>query len=150
MRPGWPAGRGSGAVRAVVLSMPPRQTEQEQADFAQALQSVADQGPLSQAELDALSVLEGGDLNRFQSVFSALPADARARLVRGLFGAAEQRLRLDYSAVNRIALEDTDARVRLAGIQCAIEDRSPALLGKLLQLVKSDPNSDVRAAAAED
>ncbi len=130
--------------------MPPRQTEQEQADFAQALQSVADQGPLNQTGLDALSVLEGGDLDRFRSVFLGLPADARARLVRGLFGAAERRLRLDYSAVNRLALEDADARVRLAGVQCTLEDRSRALLGKLLQLVKADSNSDVRAAAAED
>jgi len=130
--------------------MPPRQTDQEQADFAQALQSVADQGPLTQVELDALSVLEGDDLDRFRAAFSGLPADARARLVRGLFGAAEQRLRLDYSAVNRLALDDADTRVRLAGVQCVLEDRSPALLGKLLELVQSDPSFEVRAAAAED
>ena len=130
--------------------MPPRQTDQEQADFVHALQAVAEQGPLPQAELDALSVLEGGDLDRFRTVFVGLPADARARLVRGLFGAAQQRLRLDYSAINRLALEDSDARVRLAGVQCALEDRTPALLSSLLTIVKSDPSWDVRAAAAED
>ena len=130
--------------------MPPRQTDEEQADFARALQSVADQGPLPQAELDSLSMLEGGDLNRFGAAFSGLPADARARLVRGLQGAAEQRLRLDYSAINHRALEDADAKVRLAGVQAAIEDRSPALLRKLLELVKTDPSVDVRCAAAED
>jgi HEAT repeat protein len=130
--------------------MPPRQTDQEQADFTRALQSVAQQGPLSRAELDALSVLEGGDLARFREVFSALPAAARARLVRGLLGAAEQRLRLDYGAVNRLALEDPDAEVRLAGVQAALEDRRPTLLHKLLELVRSDPSVDVRWAAAED
>src|SRR5579864_7683545 len=124
--------------------MPPRQTDQEQADFAHALQSVADQGPIPQAELDALSVLEGADLDRFREVFSQLPADARARLVRGLFGAAEQRIRLDYSAVNRLALADTDARVRLAGVQCALEDQSPALFQRLLEMVQTDPSVDVR------
>jgi HEAT repeat protein len=130
--------------------MPPRQTDQEQADFVRALQSVADQGPLQQAELDALSVLEGGDLERFREVFVALPADARVRLVRGLFGAAQQRLRLDYNAVNQLAIEDPDARVRLAGVQSVIEDRSDGLMQKLLELVKSDRSYDVRAAAAED
>lgn len=130
--------------------MPPRQTDQEQADFVTALRSVAEQGPIPQAELDALSVLEGGDLDRFREVFEALPADARARLVRGLHGAAEQRLRLDYSAVNRLALGDADAKVRLAGVQCAIEDRSPELFSRLLELVTSDPSVDVREAAAED
>lgn len=130
--------------------MPPRHTDQEQADFAEALQAVADQGPISQTQLDALSVLEGADLDRFREAFAALPADARARLVRGLRGAAEQRLRLDYSAVNRLAIEDEDPKVRLAGVECALEDRSPALFETLLELVRSDPSYDVRAAAAED
>jgi HEAT repeat protein len=130
--------------------VPPRQTDQEQADFVHALQAVADQGPLPQAELDSLSMLEGEDLQRFQETFERLPAGARARLVRGLQGAAQQRLRLDYSAVNRLALEDADAQVRLAGVEAALEERSPTLLGKLLELVGSDPSVDVRQAAAED
>jgi hypothetical protein len=130
--------------------MPPRQSDEEQADFVSALRSVADQGPIPQAELDALSVLEGGDLEKFREVFDGLPADGRARLVRGLRGAAEQRLRLDYSAVNQLALGDADARVRLAGVQCALEDRSSALLSRLLEIVRTDSSTDVRQAAAED
>ena len=130
--------------------MPPRQTDQEQADFDSALKSVAEQGPLPQAEVDALSMLEGGDLARFGGAWAALPAAARARLIRGLRGAAEQRLRLDFSAVNQLALADADPLVRLAAVQCALEDRSPGLLNKLLELVKSDPSTDVREAAAED
>jgi len=130
--------------------MPPRQTDQEQADFIRALQSIAEQGPLSQAELDSLSVLEGSDLERFREVFNPLPAGARARLVRGLHSAAEQRLRLDFSAVNRVALHDPDSQVRLAGIESTIEDRSADLLGRLLELIRSDPRSEVRSAAAED
>ena len=128
----------------------PRQTEQERADFDRAIQSVAEQGPLPQAEVDALSMLEGGDLERFRDVWGGLPAGARARLIRALHAAAEQRLRLDFSALNRLALEDADAQVRLAGVQSAIEDRAPALLLKLLDMVTSDPSMDVRSAAAED
>jgi HEAT repeat protein len=128
----------------------PRQTEQERADFDRAIRSVAEQGPLPQAELDALSMLEGGDLARFAEAWAGLPAGARARLIRALHSAAEQRLRLDFSALNRLALEDADAQVRLAGVQAALEDRSPALLLKLLELVRSDPSLDVRSAAAED
>jgi HEAT repeat protein len=130
--------------------VPPRQTDQEQADFVRALQAVADQGPLAQAELDSLSMLEGDDLQRFQETFRKLPADARARLVHGLRGAAEQRLRLDYGAVNRLALEDAEARVRLAGVRAALEDHGPNLLTALLELVALDPSVDVRQAAAED
>jgi len=130
--------------------MPPRHTEQEQADFARALVSIAEQGPLSQPEIDTLSVLDGADLDRFREAWAPLPAGARARLIVALRGAAEQRLRLDFSAVNRLALEDADPQVRQAGVQSAIEDRSPALLKKLLELVRSDPSIEVRFAAAED
>ena len=83
-------------------------------------------------------------------MWAALPAGARARLVRTLHSAAEQRLRLDFSAVNHLALRDDDPEVRLAGVQAAIEDRSPALLDALLEMVQSDPDTDVRHAAAED
>jgi HEAT repeat protein len=130
--------------------MPLRQTEEEQAVFARALQAVADQAPLPQAELDALSVLEGGDLDRFRNVWSKLPAAARARLIIALRGAAEQRLRLDYGPLNLLALDDPDPQVRLAGVQAAIEDRGRPLLRRLLDLVENDPSMDVRWAAAED
>ncbi len=128
----------------------PRHTEEERADFEHAIQSVAEQEPLPQAQLDTLSMLEGDDLERFQQAWRGLPAGARARLIRALRGAAEQRLRLDFSALNRLALEDPDAQVRLAGVESAIEDRAPALLLKLLDMVSSDPSIDVRSAAAED
>jgi HEAT repeat protein len=127
-----------------------RHTEEEQAEFARALQSVSDEGPLPQTEVDALSMLEGDDLARFRDVWSKLPAGARARLILALRGAAEQRLRLDFSALNRLALDDADAQVRLAGAQSTLEDNSPELLRKLLDLVGSDPSIDVRSVAAED
>lgn len=105
---------------------------------------------MSQPEIDSLNVLEGADLARFRDVWAALPAGARARLIVALRGAAEQRLRLDFSSLNRLALDDPDATVRLAGIRATIEDRSMALLRKLLDLVANDPSTDVRRAAAED
>ena len=130
--------------------MPPRHTEEEQADFAKALVSIAEQGSLSQPEVDTLSVLDGADLDRFREVWAALPAGARARLIVALRGTAEERLRLDFTALNHLALEDADPQVRLAGVRSAIEDRSPALLNKLLELVSSDASVEVRFAAAED
>ncbi|MDQ6675586.1 MAG: HEAT repeat domain-containing protein [Chloroflexota bacterium] len=130
--------------------MPPRHSEEEQADFARALVSVAEQGLLSQPEIDSLSMLEGADLQRLREAWAPLPAGARARLIVALRAAAEQRLRLDFSAINQLALDDADPQVRLAGLQSALEDRSPALLKKLLALVSSDPSVEVRFAAAED
>src|SRR5229473_6894882 len=105
-----------------------RQTEEEQAVFDHTLELVAEQGPLSQEEVDKLSMLEGTDLARFHEVWAKLPAGARARLLVALHGAAEQRLRLDFSALNRLALDDIDPQVSLAGLHSTIDDRSPELL----------------------
>ncbi|HEV7664186.1 MAG TPA: hypothetical protein VGQ62_11670, partial [Chloroflexota bacterium] len=114
--------------------MPLRQTEEEQAEFAKALASIAEQGPMSQGEIDMLSVLDGDDLRRFREVFEKLPAGARARLIKALHGAAEDRLRLDFSALNQLALDDPDSIVRLTAIQSTVEDQSETLLRKLLDL----------------
>ena len=127
-----------------------RHTEEERAVFDHTLELVADQGPLAQAEVDTLSMLEGADLARFHEAWAKLPAGARARLLRALHDAAEVRLRLDFSSLNQLALDDVDPQVRLAGIQSTIDDRSPALLRKLLELVQSDPHVEVRWAAVED
>ncbi len=127
-----------------------RQTEEEQAVFDHALERVAEQGPMSQDEVDSLSMLEGGDLDRYRDVWARLPAGARARLLVALHGAAENRLRLDFSALNQLALDDDDPQVRLAGLRSTIEDQSPRLLRKLLDLVQSDPSPEVRLAAADD
>jgi HEAT repeat protein len=130
--------------------MPPRQTDEERAEFEQALRSIAAEEPMPQAEVDALSMLEGPDLASFGAVWSGLSAPARARLIRALHGAAENRLRLDFGALNRLALTDDDARVRLAGIEAVIEDNSLDLLTALLNILSTDEQVELRVAAAED
>jgi hypothetical protein len=127
-----------------------RQTEEEQAEFANALRLVAEEEPLPEVEVAALSVLEADDLARFREVWDQLPAAARVRLLRGLHGAAEKRLRLDFSALNQLALNDEDPSVRLAGIQATVEDRSLTLMNRLLEVLRHDPHLELRAAAAED
>jgi HEAT repeat protein len=123
---------------------------QRQAALAAALKAITDDEPLSTEHHDALSCLEGTDVQAFREVWTTLPAGARARLIRTLHSAAENRLRLDYSNLNHLALEDADAKVRVAAIQAGLEDRSPRLLEGLLELLRHDPSSAVRRAAAED
>ena len=70
-------------------------------------------------------MLEGEDLDRFREVVDeAAGRGSRRGCCAALRGAAEKRLRLDFSALNRLALDDEDPSVRLAGIQATIEDRS--------------------------
>ena len=76
---------------------------------------------LSTAELDALSMLEGDDLERFRQQWRELSGAARARLIRRLHVAAEQRLRLDFSAINQLGA-GRRGRERAAG-ERAVRDR---------------------------
>jgi HEAT repeat protein len=105
---------------------------------------------MPQAEVDTLSMLEGQDLASFREAWQTLSAPARARLLRALHKAAETRLRLDFSALNRLALQDEDPVVRLSGIEAVIEDRSLELLSSLLRILNNDPHVELRVAAAED
>ena len=123
---------------------------QRQAGLAAALEAVAQEEPLSREHQDSLSCLEGADVNAFREVWKRLPAGARARVIRSLHAAAEDRLHLDYSQLNHLALEDEDAKVRLAAVQASLEDRSSRLLDHLLDMVRNDPSNVVRRAAAED
>jgi HEAT repeat protein len=125
-------------------------TEREHEHFDAALTAVAGQSTLSTDQLDALNVLEGADLERFSGVWSTLDEAARRELVQTLRTAAEARPRLDFGPINLLALDDTSAPVRLAGVQAAFEDRHPRLLRRLVELVRTDPSVEVREAAAED
>lgn len=127
-----------------------RQDPEERKTFEAALEAIGKEEPLTVEHFDALNVLEGPDLESFNQAWSPLPAGARARVIRDLHQAAAARLRLDYSSVNRLALDDEDPNVRLAGIQAALEDRGPRLLAKLLEILARDRSGAVRRAAAED
>jgi HEAT repeat protein len=120
------------------------------AHLDRALAAIAGQGTLSRDELDALNVLEGAPLERFRQVWSELDAPARVRLIERLRAGAEERQRLDFGPINRLALEDESPEVRLAGVQAALEDRQPRLMHRLLDMLRSDPSVEVRQAAAED
>lgn len=128
----------------------PLQSSEHQAAFERALQSIRTEAPLSVEELDALSVLEAPALDTFSEAWQALSPTSKRTLVNALHAAAEERPRLDFSSLNRLALNDADDGVRLAAVQAALEDRSPRLLRRLLELLRSDPSSEVREAAAED
>ncbi|MBI2755564.1 MAG: HEAT repeat domain-containing protein [Chloroflexi bacterium] len=131
--------------------MAPRSADEQQ-NFDAALAAIAREEPLTEEHQDALSLslADDGDVEAFRDVWSKLSAPARARAIRSLRNAAEARLRLDYSALNLLALADADPQVRIAGIEAALEDRGPALFQRLLQMVQTDPVGAVRRAAAED
>ncbi len=115
-----------------------------------ALDAIRQRAPLTVEQLDTLNVLEGDDLERFRQAWESLDADARRELIQSCRVSAVERPRLDFAAINLVAMHDPTPEVRLAAVQAAFEDRSPALMERLLELLRTDPSVEVRQAAADD
>ena len=104
--------------------------------------------PIRLSRLPALSDLHAQPLGRFCAAFDTFPVRLRRRLVHSLVELAESSFEVDFGAIYRQCLEDSDALVRAAAIEGLWEDTSKSLVGPLMGLLQNDPSPQVRAAAA--
>ncbi|MGC9398280.1 MAG: HEAT repeat domain-containing protein [Anaerolineae bacterium] len=101
-------------------------------------------GPLSQ-----LSGLFEEDVERLARFWPEIPEEERQKLVKTLGHMAEHDFEMDFSAVFRLALEDTSGRVRAAAIDGLWESQDTRLIARLAHFLRHDPIEEVRAAAAQ-
>ena len=106
-------------------------------------------GGKGNAVLLALSDLSSEDRTALRTAWPQLQVDERRRIAASLVTLAEDNIELDFRHVFLISLEDSDPKVRLSGIEGLYEDESRVLLLKLLAMLKSDPDEQVREAAAK-
>ncbi len=99
-------------------------------------------------DLFALSDLSRQDAELVRQAWPTIPADRRRTVMRQLIDLAVDDLDWHLSRILRIGLEDEDAQVRQLAIEGLWEDQSADLIGVLTQLLRNDPQVDVRAAAA--
>jgi HEAT repeat protein len=104
--------------------------------------------PISVAALYALSGLEQTPLELVKTAWNALPADRRAAAMQHLVELSDENFEVDFNAIFRMGLHDTNPAVRAAAVSGLWEDGSPALIAPLLNLLRADDNEAVRAAAA--
>lgn len=116
--------------------------------FEEALERLASRDPLGDEHYAQLSNVAGSRLDEFRRRWETLSVDERLNLLRRLRGREEDDLRLDFNPVYHLAIEDQAAPLRLAGIQSTIEDKSDWLFDRLMRLADTDPDTEVRAAAA--
>ncbi len=77
-----------------------------------------------------------------------IPLPARERLLDEAYERADEDISLDFTVLGRIGLTDPEPSVRLRAVQALWESLDPAAGDILLALVESEPNVEVRAAAA--
>ena len=104
--------------------------------------------PISVAGLYALSGLDKAQLEQVIATWSTLPADRRAATMQHLVDLGDDTFEVDFNAIFRVGLSDTDPAVRAAAISGLWEDVDPALIAPLLNLLQNDDSEAVRAAAA--
>jgi HEAT repeat protein len=118
-------------------------------DPQRAITHVCDESaPLSPSRLYLLSHLSESELALLAQHWAAIDVARRRLIMSDLIEIAEANFTVDFSGIFRLALSDKDAEVRAHAVDGLWEDRSPALVVTLLELLSSDPSILVRAAAA--
>jgi len=83
-----------------------------------------------------------------REVWPTLPLDRRVKIAADLVEIIEDNIDFDFRHVFLTALGDVDPRVRRSAIEGLVEDNSSLLLGRLLTMLRSDPDEGVREATA--
>ncbi len=104
--------------------------------------------PISIAGLYALSSPDPAQLEQVKTVWNTLPADRRAMIMRHLIDLGEDNFEVDFSAMYRLGLADSEAAVRATAIGGLWEEADPTLIAPLMNLLQTDESDAVRAAAA--
>lgn len=104
--------------------------------------------PFPARYLYRLSGLEGEELGLLARIWPALSTTRRLGLLEDMEMLADSNTMMHFDAVNRIALGDEDARIRLTAVRSLWPSEQPALVPKLFDLLDHDDNPEVRAQAA--
>ena len=118
-------------------------------DLELALEMLADEStPIQRELLLYLSGVGREEEKRFLICLQKMGEERRRSLVAELVAYSTAKFDLDYVALFRCCLMDSDAQVRKSAIEGLWEDERSDLVRPLLRLCASDPSAEVRAAAA--
>ncbi len=104
--------------------------------------------PFNPRYLYRLSDLEGEEMNLFLLTWPQLPLRRRQALMEDLHELGSSNDLLSFENIARNVIADEDPQVRLLAVQILWEFEEQDLIPVYLQLLKSDPMAEVRAASA--
>ena len=100
------------------------------------------------AKLAELSHLSREELQVYSDVWVKMETEVRRRVIGHLINLAEDNVELNFDVIFKACLEDPDARVRRQAIEGLWENEESTLISALLNILITDPDEAVRAAAA--
>lgn len=95
-----------------------------------------------------LSDLSRSDLDALTRVWDQAPAWRRQAIMEDIESLGEEDNLLSFEALSQFALQDAEVSVRLPAARILAEYENPVYASSFISLLESDPDSDVRAAAA--
>lgn len=107
-----------------------------------------DRTPFPPTYLHQFSDLEGVNLDALTTVWMQINVDRRATLMEDLERLSDADTLVSFDNVARMALHDSDARVRSSAIRLLWEAEDARLIKPMLNLLQKDLEPSVRAAAA--
>ena len=117
--------------------------------FQQLLEALLDiDKPLDPRYLYRLSDLDTEELASLEATWLKLPTWRRKALMEDVQQLGERNTLLSYEALGRFALKDSDAQVRTSAVRTLWEFEVSTLIPVFLDLMETDPDSEVRVAAA--
>lgn len=117
--------------------------------FDSYLRELADpRRPLRIGRLAHLSDLPTDDLEAFKTAWATFPSERRVAILGQLNDLGEDDFELDFREIFRMALRDPDAEVRRRALMGLWQEDDPKLIDPIIWLLRTDPDVDVRAAAA--
>ncbi len=122
---------------------------QSELSFDEVISALRDEThPFPPRYLYRLSGLEGEELGLLTRIWPDLSTPRRLGLLEDLETLADSNTTMHFDAVNRIALGDVDARVRLTAVRSLWPSEQPTLIPHLFDLLNHDESDEVRAQAA--
>ncbi len=108
----------------------------------------APQQQLSRRELKAFSGLDSTQHDEFWTGWRSIPPERRSQIALTMVELSEDNVELDFDQAWIWLLDDDVPSVRVSGIEGLWENTKPFALRRMLELLRTDPDADVRAAAA--
>ena len=104
--------------------------------------------PIDPLTLFRLSDLEGENVEVLKNVWPSIPDWRRRALLEDIEEMADGNLLLSFESVCRIAIDDQDHQVRFLAIRPMFIYEPDDLLSKLLKMLETDEDENVRACCA--
>ncbi|HRN67340.1 MAG TPA: HEAT repeat domain-containing protein [Promineifilum sp.] len=123
-------------------------TSQQEMPFASVLEALFSAEDLPISLLYRLSDLSDADFERFKRGWSAVDEDRRVAIARHMSEIVEESYLLDFSPVFAYMFSDESAAVRVAALDGLWDSEEQSLIPMILDLLATDKDHSVRAAAA--